>query len=123
MTPAVDHRDNYVDAAIEYQSRPVGIEVCVEHDAFLHKSAHVSDWAVRTKLRVRYRPSDKVLEWAIFGAFLDSLSQSELTLELAAARIYEHVDRLIRPAQISVELERVDAPGNVLFTVVASSHG
>lgn len=123
MTSPADHRDSYVDAAIEYQSRPVGVEVCVEHDAFLHKSSHVRDWVVRTKLRVQYRPSDKVLEWAVFGAFLDSLSQSELSLEFAAARIYEHIDQLVHPALLCVELERVDAPGNVVFTVVASSHG
>lgn len=123
MTGTIDHRDKYVHAAIEYRSRPVGIEVCVEHDAFLHKSAHVHDWQVRTKLRVRYRPSDKVLEWALFSVFLDSLAESELTLELAAARIYEHIDQLVRPALLHVELERIDAPGNVMFTVVASSHG
>lgn len=123
MSSPADHRDLYVDAAIDYQARPVGVEVCIEHDAFLHKSSYVPDWAVRTKLHVRYRPSDKVLEWAIFARFLDSLAESELTLELAAARIYEYVDSLVRPALLCVELERVDAPGNVVFTVVASSHG
>lgn len=123
MSAPADHRDTYVDAAIDYHARPVGVEVCIEHDAFLHKSSYVPDWVVRTKLRVRYRPSDKVLEWAIFARFLDSLAQSELTLELAAARIYEHVDSLVRPSLLCVELERVDAPGNVVFTVVASSHG
>jgi len=123
MTTPADHRDLYVDAAIEYQSRTVGVEVCIEHDAFLHKSPYVRDWEVRTKLRVRYRPSDKLLEWAILVAFLDSLSRSELSMELAAARIYEHIDQLVHPALLCVELERVDAPGNVEYTVVASSHG
>jgi len=44
-------------------------------------------------------------------------------MEHAAARIYEHIDQLVCPALLCVELERVDTPGNVVFTVVASSPG
>lgn len=119
MKPVEDFRDFYTDAYLELRPGPVQLELSVEHDGFLHQSGHLSGVQVRTRLRVVYRPTDRVLNWTVFEKFIDSLKSEPLSVERAAALIHSYVDELLAPSYLRVELERVDSPGNVVFTVVA----
>ena len=91
----------------------------LEHDPFLVGSGFVENTLSLSRLRIEYRPSDKLLEWVLLLRFLEEFAERSLSLEDTATEIHAHIERMVAPSQLRVVLERVDGPGDVTYRVVA----
>lgn len=111
--------DVYRDAAIEFPPTESRLTIVVEHDSFLVGSGHVKDVLSPARLRIEYRPSDKLLEWVLLLRFLGGFADESMTLEDVATSIHAHIERTVAPAALRVVLERLDGPGDVTYRVVA----
>lgn len=111
--------DIYREAAIEFPPTASRLLIVVEHDSFLVRSAHREGVLTTAKLRIEYRPSDKLLEWVLLLRFLEGFAEKALSLEDVATEIHAHVERTVSPSELRVILERIDGPGDVTYRVVA----
>lgn len=111
--------DVYRDAAIEFPATSSRLLIVVEHDSFRVGSSFVEGAQVLARVRIEYRPSDKILEWVLLLRFLEEFAERSLSLEDVAAEVHAHVERTVAPSELRVVLERVDGPGDVTYRVVA----
>jgi hypothetical protein len=116
--PVRDWLEQYVDAGVPFPFPGVRLAITIRHDAFVVGSSFVNDLPVAARLSITYRPSDRVLEWVLLGEFLDSFATRSLSLEDVGEEIFTHVDRVVSPSMLRVELERIDGPSRTTFRVV-----
>ena len=116
--PVRDWLEQYVDAGVPFTFPGVRLAITVRHDAFVVGSGFINDLPVAAHLAITYRPSDRVLEWVLLGEFLDSFATRSLSLEEVGEEIYAHVDRVVAPSTLRVELERLDGPSRTTFRAV-----
>lgn len=111
--------DVYRDAAIEFPSTSSRLLIVIEHDSFLVGSGFVENTIALARLRIEYRPSDKLLEWVLLLRFLEEFAERFLSLEDTATEIHAHIERMVAPSQLRVVLERIDGPGDVTYRALA----
>jgi hypothetical protein len=111
--------DVYRDAAIDFPPAGSRLLIVIEHDSFLVGSGFVENTLALARLRIEYRPSDKLLEWVLLLRFLGGFAEESMTLEDVATSIHAHIERTVAPAELKVVLERLDGPGDVTYRVVA----
>jgi hypothetical protein len=116
--PVPNWSDRYVQAGVPFPFPGVRLAITIRHDAFTVGSGFVDGVATSARLTITYRPSDRVLEWVLLGEFLDSFAARSLSLEDAGEEIFAHVDKVVSPSMLRVELERVDGPSRTTFRVV-----
>jgi hypothetical protein len=115
---ARDWSEQYVEAGVPFPFPGVRLAITIRHDTFVVGSGFVDGLPAAARLTITYRPSDRVLEWVLLGEFLDSFAARSLSLEEVGEEIFAHVDKVVSPSMLRVELERIDGPSRTTFRVV-----
>ena len=118
VEPVRDWSEHYVQAGVPFPFPGVRLAITIRHEAFVAGSMYKEKIPNVARLTITYRPSDRVLEWVLLGEFLDSFAARSLSLEEVGEEIFAHVDKVVSPSMLRVELERIDGPSRTTFRVV-----
>lgn len=113
-----DWSEQYVEAGVPFPFSGVRLAITIRHEAFVAGVMYREKVPNVARLMITYRPSARVLEWVLLGEFLDSFATRSLSLEEVGEEIFAHVDKVVSPSMLRVELERIDGPSRTTFRVV-----
>lgn len=104
---------------IEFVPSSSRLLIVVEHDELMVGSGFNKGTLALARLRIEYRPSNKLYDWMSLRRFLEEFAAKARSLEDAATEIHAHIENTVDPSEFRVSLERIDGPDNVTYRVVA----